>query len=68
VKLGKQLEAANDRSTTFICIVDAESLNGKVQLKNSLTRESKLVPIDRIFEFLPAENWSTQPLIDQPPA
>ena len=58
MKLGKQLEAANDRIASFICIVGVEILDGNVQLKNGATRESKLVPIDRIFEFLPVENWA----------
>ena len=59
MKLGKQLEAATERLATFICIVGPETTEGKIQLKKSRTRETKIVPIDQIFEFLPIENWSS---------
>jgi histidyl-tRNA synthetase len=59
MKLGKQLEAATERLATFICIVGPETNEGKIQLKKSRTRETKIVPIDQIFEFLPIENWSS---------
>ena len=58
MKLGKQLEAATEKIATFVCIVGAEILEGKVQLKKSRTKESKLVEVDRIFEYLPVENWA----------
>jgi histidyl-tRNA synthetase len=59
MKLGKQLEAATERLATFICIVGPESIEGNIQLKKTRTREIKVVPVDRIFEFLPIENWSS---------
>jgi histidyl-tRNA synthetase len=59
IKLGKQLEAATERNATFICIVGPESTEGNIQLRNSHTKESKTVPIDRIFDFLSIENWTT---------
>src|SRR5260221_1817082 len=59
MKLGKQLEAATERLATFICIVGPESLAGSVQLRKSRTRETKTVPIDRIFDFLYIENWTS---------
>lgn len=61
MKLGKQLEMATERMATFVCIVGPEIIEGKVQLKKSRTREIKIVPIDRIFEYLPIENWGTDP-------
>ena len=66
MKLGKQLEAATEKLATFVCVVGAETLEGKVQLKKSRTKESKLVEIDRIFEYLPVENWT--PESDGPPS
>jgi len=67
IKLGKQLEAATERISTFICIVGPESGEGNVQLKKTRTRETKIVPVDRIFEFLPIENWGQIPEQSEPP-
>jgi len=57
MKLGKQLEAATERHATYICIVGEEILQGNVQLKKSDTRQSKLVPVDQIFNHLAPETW-----------
>ena len=59
MKLGKQLEAATERIASFICVVGPESADGNVQLKKPRTREIKVVPIDRIFDYLPIENWAS---------
>jgi histidyl-tRNA synthetase len=59
MKLGKQLEAATERIASFICIVGPESVEGKIQLKKTRTRETKVIPIDRIFDYLPIENWTS---------
>jgi histidyl-tRNA synthetase len=59
MKLGKQLEAATERIASFICIVGPESVAGNVQLKKTRTREIKVVSIDRIFDYLPIENWAS---------
>ncbi len=59
MKLGKQLEAATERIASFICIVGAESTEGKIQLRKTRTRETKIVPVERIFEFLAIENWTS---------
>jgi histidyl-tRNA synthetase len=59
MRLSKQLEAADERISGFICIVGAESADGQVQLKNAMTKETKLVPIDNVINFLSIENWSS---------
>jgi histidyl-tRNA synthetase len=57
MKLGKQLEAATERSATFICIVGPESIEGNVQLRMASYKGTKIVPINRIFDHLAIENW-----------
>ena len=59
MKLGKQLEAATERIATFICIVGPESVEGNIQLRKRHTGETKIIPMNRIFDFLPVENWVT---------
>ncbi|MCE0483733.1 MAG: histidine--tRNA ligase [Methylacidiphilales bacterium] len=59
MKLGKQLEAATERQASYICIVGPESLEGKVQLRMASYKGIKVVPIDRIFDYLPIENWTS---------
>jgi histidyl-tRNA synthetase len=66
MKLGKQLEAATERLATFICIVGPESIDGQIQLKKTRTRETKMVLIDHIFDFLPIENWGSSPERSEP--
>jgi histidyl-tRNA synthetase len=61
MKLGKQLEAATEKMATFVCIVGPESTDGSIQLKKCGTKETKVVPIERIFEFLGNESWGTDP-------
>jgi histidyl-tRNA synthetase len=58
MKLGKQLETASEKIPTFICIIGEEILQGNIQLKKSDTKQSKLVPVDHIFEHLGPEGWA----------
>jgi histidyl-tRNA synthetase len=67
MKLGKQLEAATERSATFICIVGPESIEGNVQLRMASYKGTKIVPINRIFDFLAIENWRDSPEQSEPP-
>ena len=67
MKLGKQLEAATERLATFICIVGPESLQGNVQLKKRRSQETKVVPMDRIFDYLTIENWKDASERSEPP-
>ena len=67
MKLGKQLEAATERIASFICIVGPESIDGNVQLRMASYKGTKVVPIDRIFDFLPIENWGNVPERSEPP-
>jgi histidyl-tRNA synthetase len=67
MKLGKQLEAATERSATFICIVGPESIEGNVQLRMASYKGTKIVPINSIFDFLAIENWREAPEQSEPP-
>jgi histidyl-tRNA synthetase len=58
MKLGKQFEAATERIATFICIVGPDSADGKIELKKARTRDSKVVPVNQIFDYLSVENWT----------
>jgi histidyl-tRNA synthetase len=62
MKLGKQLEAATERKASFICIVGPESEQGQVQLRKSHGKQTKVVPIERVFEYLGNESWKPEPI------
>jgi histidyl-tRNA synthetase len=66
MRLGKQLEAATEQSANFICIVGPESLEGNVQLRMASYQGTKVVPIDRIFDYLAIENWRDVPEHGEP--
>jgi histidyl-tRNA synthetase len=56
-KLVKQFEAANEKSAEYICVVGPETLEGKVHLKRNDTRESKVLALDQLVEFLDSRKW-----------
>ena len=58
LKLGKQFETDGARDAEYICIVGAETLQGKVQLKRNDSREGKDVSIEQILENLDSLKWS----------
>jgi histidyl-tRNA synthetase len=67
IKLGKQLEAATERMASFICIVGPESAEGKIQLRNRVTKQSKIIPIAEIFDNLSIEDWAHPGDLPNPP-